>query len=104
MAEVSEQREDGEEEDKATSFLKALQEDSGVVSAGTAAMAVDLLFPDFKCLRCGNEKFSVTQWSQHIGWPSKIDIVCQHCGMVESHLPKFLVDAARKLGQGSKNE
>lgn len=106
MAEVSEQKEGAEEEeDKVAAFLEALQVDNGVISAAIAAQAVELLFPDFKCLRCGNEKFSVAQWSHEAaGWPGKIDIVCLRCGMVESHLPKFLVDAARKLRQGSEDE
>jgi DNA-directed RNA polymerase subunit RPC12/RpoP len=102
VTESSKERESAEEEGKKAAFLRAFQESNSVTSA--AALAVDLLFPNFKCLRCGNEQFSVSSLSHGHAPPSKIDIVCSYCGMIESHLPTSLIDAALKLSHESKNE
>ena len=103
------EKDDGRKEEAAAraaaSLRKSLSENNDELSPDLFAQAVDLLFPDFKCLRCGNDQFDVgpifgrqhctPEWKFDPG--SRVDIICSHCGMIESHAPNVLMDTVLKL-------
>ena len=114
MGEASEKdaRRDMEAADSAASLRKAVLENKDALSPDLFIAALDLLFPDFKCLRCGNDQFEVgpifgpqhfsPDWKFNPG--SRIDIICSRCGMIESHAPNVLIDTVIKSSAGQDGD
>lgn len=74
------------------------------------AQALDVAFPDIKCLRCGSESFFLAGPAQYVyqgrndiskdvglhryGGPmiETVDLICRRCGMIESHALNILLE------------
>ena len=89
-----------------------LREGEPANAAYTSALAVDVMFPDFKCLRCGDPHFWV---EKGIGATdvivgrdevnrSRVEFICQNCGMIESHSASILINSAWKNISGDERE
>jgi len=100
MGEASEREvKETEEAGTAASIRKKLEENNYRLTSELVAEAIELAFPDFKCLRCQNEEFLVgTTTGVDTFRPKRkfvsfghTDIICARCGMIESHSPIVLI-------------
>lgn len=77
------------------------------------AEEINKAFPDFRCLRCGNDQFFFTgsylsgqliikkngRYASNIGDAVEtIALVCQRCGFVEQHAVDIFFDAKKPIG------
>ncbi|MCQ4188514.1 hypothetical protein [Methylocystis suflitae] len=77
------------------------------------AEEINKAFPDFRCLRCSNDKFFFTgsylsgqltikkngRYASNLGDAVEtIALVCQRCGFVEQHAVDIFFDAKKPIG------
>ena len=106
------EKDNGKEAEKANSLSQTLRESHDLISPEVVVQAAELLLPDFKCLRCGNEKFVVgplrgaTHFmpSSPAAISSRAEIICTRCGMVEVHSTSFLIESALSLGRENHSD
>ena len=83
------------------------------VDLDAAAALLESAFPDIRCLRCGNGDFLITDPPVYSGrllrkdvrmgqlvffpFPKSVALVCQRCGMAETHALEFLEKSEKPI-------
>jgi hypothetical protein len=89
--------------------LEKLRENDTTDAAHTTPHAMLALFPDANCLRCGSSRFWIELSRGAVDVVigkkdvdrSRVDIICDNCGMVETHAASILINSAwKKLSEG----
>ena len=66
-------------------------------------------FPDFRCVRCGNDNFLMRVWRDNTLQPAFLDdrvveYICDSCGLVERHVVAGLAGELNSVKQRIKEE
>jgi predicted nucleic-acid-binding Zn-ribbon protein len=94
VGETSEVHDENAEEATTVASLRRRYEEGGLrLESELISEAIDLLFPDFSCLRCGYKEFLVGPTlgiqsfrpEKKFVPQSRTEIVCARCGMIEGH-------------------
>jgi hypothetical protein len=94
MGEASESQDINAREATTVASLRQRYETGGLrLEPEVIAEAIDALFPDYACLRCGHEEFIVGSTLGLLGFVPKqkfvprtrTEVICARCGMIESH-------------------
>jgi predicted nucleic-acid-binding Zn-ribbon protein len=90
----------GEANDKA-SLRRTLDANHNQLTPEALRKALDVLFEEFKCLRCGHDEFFVGPifGEQHLNETrpsvqSRTEIICKRCGLMETHHANILINSA----------
>jgi len=61
--------------------------------------AVDSAFPDLRCLRCGNDAFTLRLLtnSAFLNAHRHVELTCERCGKIETYDLSFLDQAAKPI-------
>ncbi|HMK89000.1 MAG TPA: hypothetical protein VK446_05120 [Methylocystis sp.] len=94
-----------EEAAAVASFRKKFEEGRRHLSTEMVSEALDLMFPDFACLRCGHKEFIVGSTHdiqtfrpvKRYAPLSRTEIICAKCGMIESHSAIALIAGLLKI-------
>jgi predicted RNA-binding Zn-ribbon protein involved in translation (DUF1610 family) len=66
-------------------------------------------FPDFRCVRCGNDNFLMRVWHDSTLRPAFsddriVEYICDNCGLVERHVVAGLTEKLSSVKQRIKDQ
>jgi predicted RNA-binding Zn-ribbon protein involved in translation (DUF1610 family) len=66
-------------------------------------------FPDFRCVRCGNDNFLMRVWHDNTLQPAfsddrVVEYICDNCGLIERHIVAGLTGKLSSVAERIKKE